>query len=60
MFKNYFSVAIRYLTKNKAISFINILGLAIGIASSILIFQFVSKELSYDKFWTDYEDIYQD
>jgi len=50
MFKLYFKIALRYLFKNKLYSFINIAGLAIGIASFILIMLYVNYELSYDKF----------
>lgn len=50
MIKNYLKVALRNLVQNKGNSFINIFGLAIGLASSILIFLFVRHELSYDRF----------
>jgi putative ABC transport system permease protein len=50
MLKNYFRVAIRNLSKNKAFSFINIVGLAIGMAACLLILQYVVFELSYDNF----------
>jgi putative ABC transport system permease protein len=50
MIKNYFKVAIRNIFKHKAFSFINITGLAIGIACSVLILLFVTHELSYDRF----------
>lgn len=50
MFKLYFKIAIRYLLKNKLYSFINIFGLAIGIASFVLILLYVNYERSYDKF----------
>jgi putative ABC transport system permease protein len=50
MVKNYLKIAIRNITKHKSFSVINIVGLAIGIACSILILVFVSHELSYDKF----------
>ncbi|PKV49019.1 putative ABC transport system permease protein [Aquimarina sp. MAR_2010_214] len=46
----YFKIAIRYLLKNKLYSFINILGLAIGVASFILIMVYVNYERSYDTF----------
>lgn len=52
-------MAWRSLLKNKTSSFINIFGLAIGIASFLWIFIFVSEELSYDKCWKDYERIYR-
>ncbi|MBC9909039.1 ABC transporter permease [Chitinophaga varians] len=50
MLRNYFSVAIRNLWKNKAFSAINVLGLAIGLATSLLIILYVLDELSYDRF----------
>lgn len=50
MFKNYLKVAARNLLKQKSYSFINILGLAVGIAASVLISLYVLDELSYDKF----------
>ncbi|HEY2580369.1 MAG TPA: ABC transporter permease, partial [Mucilaginibacter sp.] len=50
MIKNYFLIAFRNLTKNKAFSFINIVGLAIGMAAGLLIIQYVDFELSYDNF----------
>ena len=50
MLKNYFKIAIRNLWKNKGFSFINIFGLAVGIAVCLLIILFVIDELSYDKF----------
>ncbi|MDR3625840.1 MAG: ABC transporter permease [Ignavibacteriaceae bacterium] len=50
MIKNYLRVAFRNLRKYKAFSFINIIGLAVGIACCISIFLYVQDELSYDKF----------
>jgi len=50
MFKNYFKTAWRNLTKHKAYSIINVLGLTLGIASCLVIFLVVQYELSYDKF----------
>ena len=50
MFKNYLLVAFRNLTKNKGFSFINIMGLAIGMAACLLIIQYVTYELSFDDF----------
>ena len=50
MISNYFKLATRNLTKRKGYSFLNILGLAIGITCCLLIFQYVSYEKSYDKF----------
>ncbi len=49
----------RNLLKNKLFSIINILGLSIGLSASILIYLWISNELSYDKFHNDYERIYR-
>ncbi len=59
MFKNYLKVAIRNLTRNSVYSFINIAGLAVGIASSILILLWVADEYSYDQFHANYKNIYK-
>jgi putative ABC transport system permease protein len=53
MLKNYLIVALRSLRKHKAYSLINITGLAIGMACSILIFLWVRDELSFDRFHAD-------
>lgn len=50
MLKNYFKVAFRNLWRNKSFSFINIIGLAIGIATCLIITLFVNNELSYDRY----------
>jgi len=50
MFKNYLKIAWRNLIKNKLYSIINITGLSVGVACSMLIFLYVSNELSYDEF----------
>src|SRR5579859_1442890 len=49
MFRNYFTVAFRNLTANKAHSLINISGLAVGMAVSMLIGLWIWDELSYDR-----------
>ncbi|HYK47547.1 MAG TPA: ABC transporter permease [Parafilimonas sp.] len=59
MLKNYFTIAIRNLWKNKVLSFINIFGLAAGMACSLLIFLFVTDELSYDRFNKDADRVYR-
>ncbi len=48
MFKNFFNTTLRNLLKNKTYSFLNIFGLAIGIACAGLIFLWVEDEMSYD------------
>lgn len=59
MFKNYFKVAIRNLLKHKGFSFINILGLSVGLTCCLLIGLYISEELSYDKFHKDADKIYR-
>ncbi len=59
MFKNYFLVTIRNLRKNGFYSFINITGLSIGIACSILILLWVFDETSFNKFLPKYDRLYQ-
>lgn len=59
MFKNYLKIAFRNLLKQKGYSFINILGLAIGIACCILILLFVQDELSFDKFHEKHDRIFR-
>jgi putative ABC transport system permease protein len=50
MFRNYLKLAFRNLSRQKVFSFINITGLAVGLASSLTILLWVQDELSYDKF----------
>jgi len=50
MLKNYFKIAFRNLWRHKAFSAINILGLAIGIATCLVITLFVADELNYDRY----------
>jgi len=59
MIKNFFLIAFRNIFKHKVFSFINIFGLAIGIAASLLIFQYVRFELSYDRFEANSDRIYR-
>ncbi len=59
MIKNYFKIAFRNLKKNKGYSVINIMGLAIGLATCLLITLYVTDELSYDRFWPNAERIYR-
>ena len=50
MLRNYFKIAVRNLFRDRSFSFINILGLAIGMASAILILLWVQNEISFDRF----------
>ncbi|MEM9671642.1 MAG: FtsX-like permease family protein [Bacteroidota bacterium] len=59
MLKNNLTVALRNLWKNKSHTLINVLGLALGIASSIIIYFIVSFELSYDNFHEKADRIYR-
>lgn len=59
MFKNYFKIAWRNMVRHKAYSFINILGLSIGIAACLLILQYVSFELSYENFQVNKDRLYR-
>jgi putative ABC transport system permease protein len=59
MLKNYLKVALRSLIKQRIYSIINILGLAIGIASALLITLYVQYEFSYDKFFENSERIFK-
>ena len=59
LFSNYLKIAIRNLFKNKGYSFINILGLAIGITCCVLILLFVQDEISFDSFHTKADRLYR-
>lgn len=58
MFKNYIKIALRSFIRHKGHTFINIAGLAIGIACCILIMLWIQDELSYDRFHENAEDLY--
>lgn len=59
MIKNYFKIAWRNLVTNKSYTFINIGGLSLGFACSILIYLFVSHHLQYDSFHDHSDRIYR-
>lgn len=59
MFKNYLKIAWRNLLKNKTFSAINILGLSIGLATCLLLLQYIIFEMSYDDFHLEQSDIYR-
>ncbi|MEO5980413.1 MAG: hypothetical protein ABIS36_25375, partial [Chryseolinea sp.] len=58
MIKSYFQLVIRHFIKQKLHAAIIITGLAIGIASALIIAQYIYFELSFDKDVDDREDIY--
>jgi len=59
MIRNFIKTAFRSLLKNKGFTFINILGLALGLATCLLIVFYVVDELSYDRYNTKYDRIYR-
>ena len=59
MIRNYIKIAARNIFRHKVRSLINILGLAIGLTSVILIALFIKDELQYDKFFEDANQIYR-
>src|SRR5262249_1732747 len=59
MFRNYFTIALRNIVRHKLYSFINIAGLAVGLACLILIILFVRDELSYDKWIPGSDRLYR-
>jgi predicted permease len=59
MLKNYILIALRNLQRNTVYSFINIAGLSIGLACSILILLWVADEISYDRFHSKYKQIHR-
>ena len=59
MLKNYLKVAFRSLNRNRVYAFINILGLALGLTITILVFLFIKDETSYEKHWDGYERVYR-
>ncbi|MGD9158557.1 MAG: ABC transporter permease [Desulfobacteraceae bacterium] len=59
MLKNYLTIAINNLLKNKLYSAINIMGLAIGLAACIVIALYVKDQYSYDKQWEHSDKIYR-
>jgi len=59
MIKNFFKVAYRNILRNKGFSAINITGLAVGMASAILILLWIQDERSYDEFHNNKDRIYE-
>ena len=59
MIRNYLKIAFRNFKRNKGYSAINIIGLSLGMAASILILLFILDELSYDTFFPNSERIYR-
>jgi putative ABC transport system permease protein len=59
VFKNYFKTAFRNLKRNKSYAFINVLGLTVGIAASLLIFLVIQYETNFDNFHKKKDSIYR-
>jgi putative ABC transport system permease protein len=59
MFRNYILTALRNLKRYKSYSLINLVGLSVGLAATILIFSFINHELSYDRFHEKHDRIYR-
>ncbi len=59
MFKNYMKITWRNILKHKGYSFINIAGLAVGIACCLLTLQWIQYEYSYDRFHENTDDLYR-
>src|SRR6476620_11286785 len=59
MFKNYFKTTFSNLWKNKTYGFLNISGLAIGIACAALIFLWVEDELTYNHYFSNRDNLYK-
>ena len=59
MIKNYLKIAFRNFKRQKAFSFINISGLAIGMACCLLLMLFIHYELSFDRYHENAENIYR-
>src|SRR5439155_773734 len=59
MFRNYFKIAWRNLMKSKLFSFINIIGLSVGLTCCMLITLYILNETSYDAYQKNANNIYQ-
>ncbi len=59
MIRNYFKIAWRNIIRSKSFAVLNIVGLSIGMACSILILLWVQNEVTYDKFHRDSERTYR-
>ena len=59
MIKNYIKTAFRSLMKNKGFTFLNVFGLALGLATCMLIVFYVFDELSYDRYNTKADRIFR-
>jgi putative ABC transport system permease protein len=59
MIRNYIKIAFRSLIRDRAFSILNLIGLAVGLASVIMIIGYIRYELSYDKSYSNYARVYR-
>jgi putative ABC transport system permease protein len=59
MLKSYLTIALRNLSRHKGYTFINVMGLTVGLACFLLIALYVKDELSYDRYNTNADRIYR-
>jgi putative ABC transport system permease protein len=59
MIRNYITIALRNFARNKNYTFVNILGLSIGITSCVILFLLIFHDLSFDKFHSKHEQLYR-
>lgn len=59
MIRNFFIIAVRHFKRQFTFSFINVTGLAIGIASSLVILVYVLQELNYERHFPSYDRVYR-
>ena len=59
MFKNYLKISVRSLLKNRLNTFIQVLGLALGLTACLLLLDYVGYQLSFDRFHEDSDRIYR-
>src|SRR5258707_8732688 len=59
MIRNYFKIALRSFKRHKLFTFINIIGLSIGISAALVIYLIVNYDFTFDKFHKDGDRIYR-
>ncbi|HWV74751.1 MAG TPA: ABC transporter permease [Pseudosphingobacterium sp.] len=59
MWKNHIKIALRNANRHKGYTFLNVAGLAIGMAACLVIYFFIKNELSYDNFHVNADRIYR-
>ena len=59
MIQNYLKIALRQISRHKGYAAINLIGLAVGMAATILIFLFVNYEMSYDRYHRHADQVYR-